>query len=80
MKCDSNNPFEGPIIPLGPTGVEYYPISAQFGKKVLPGISFAYALIAGRNLERRYSGCSHRGIVKDRRIGNPSSMNHAKKS
>ena len=46
-------PFEGPIIPFGSL-VEYYPISAkdqsrihQFGKKVLPGLFFGYALYAG---------------------------------
>ena len=47
-------PFKGPIIPFGSL-VEYYPISAkdqsrihQFGKKVLPGLFFGYALYAGR--------------------------------
>ena len=47
-------PFKGPIIPFGSL-TEYYPISAkdqsrihQFGKKVLPGLFFGYALYAGR--------------------------------
>ena len=46
-------PFKGLIIPFGSL-VEYYPISAkdqsrirQFGKKVLPGLFFGYALYAG---------------------------------
>ena len=46
-------PLKGPIIPFGSL-VEYYPISAkdlsrihQFGKKVLPGLFFGYALYAG---------------------------------
>ena len=46
-------PFEGPIIPLGSL-VEHHPITAkdqsrihQFGKKVLPGSFFGYALYAG---------------------------------
>ena len=45
--------FKGPITPFGPL-VEHLPNSErdkarihQFGKKVLPGISFGYALIAG---------------------------------
>ena len=45
-------PFKGPIIPFGSL-VEYYPISTkdhsrihQFGKKVLPGLFFGYALYA----------------------------------
>ena len=47
-------PFRGPIIPCG-SFVEYHPITAkdqarihQFGKKVLPGLFFGYALYAGR--------------------------------
>ena len=46
-------PFEGPIIPFCSL-VEYHPITAkdqsrihQFGKKVLPGLFFGYALYAG---------------------------------
>ena len=46
--------FKGPIIPFGSL-VEYHPITAkdqsrihQFGKKVLPGLFFGYALYAGR--------------------------------
>ena len=46
-------PFKGPIIPFGSL-VEYHPITAkdqsrihQFGKKVLPGLFFGYALYAG---------------------------------
>ena len=46
-------PFDGPIIPFEEM-VEYHPISSkdqssfhQFGKKVLPGIFQAYALVAG---------------------------------
>ena len=46
-------PSNGPIIPFGSL-VEYCPISAkdkskihQFGKKVLPGLLFGYALYAG---------------------------------
>ena len=46
-------PFKGPIIPFVSL-VEYHPISAkdqsrihQFGKKVLPGLFFGYALYAG---------------------------------
>ena len=53
--------FKGPTIPFG-TMVENNPISPrdqarthQFGKKVLPGIFLRYELVAGRNLERRYS-------------------------
>ena len=49
-------PFKGPIIPFGSL-VEYHPITAkdqsrihQFGKKVLPGLFFGYALYEG-NLE-----------------------------
>ena len=45
--------FKGPEIPFGAM-VEYFPISAQdqsrlhqFGEKVLPGIFFGYALVAG---------------------------------
>ena len=47
-------PFKGPIIPFGSL-VEYHPLTAkdqsrihQFGKKVLPGLFFGYALYAGR--------------------------------
>ena len=47
-------PFEGFIIPFGSL-VVYYPIIAKdqsqihrFGKKVLPGLFFGYALYAGR--------------------------------
>ena len=50
--------FKGPIIPFGSL-VEYHPITAkdqsrihQFGKKVLPGLFFGYALYAGEDLER----------------------------
>ena len=50
-------PFKGPIIPFGSV-VEYYPFTAkdqsrihQFGKKVLPGLFFGYALYAGRILK-----------------------------
>ena len=46
-------PFKGPIIPFGSL-VEYHPLIAkdqsrihQFGKKVLPGLFFGYALYAG---------------------------------
>ena len=46
-------PFNGPVIPFDSL-VEYYPVSAkdqsrihQFGKKVLPGLFFGYALHAG---------------------------------
>ena len=46
-------PFKRPIIPFG-SFVEYHPITAkdqsnihQFGKKVLPGLFFGYALYAG---------------------------------
>ena len=46
-------PFKGLIIPFGSL-VEYHPITAkdqsrihQFGKKVLPGLFFGYALYAG---------------------------------
>ena len=46
-------PIKGPIIPFGSL-VEYHPITAkdhsrihQFGKKVLPGLFFGYALYAG---------------------------------
>ena len=46
-------PSKGPIIPFGSL-VEYHPITAkdqsrihQFGKKVLPGLFFGYALYAG---------------------------------
>ena len=54
-------PFKGPLIPFGAM-VECHPISPrdlsrihQFGKKVLPGIFLGYELVAGGNLERRYS-------------------------
>ena len=47
-------PFEGPIIPFGSL-VEYHLITVkdqsrihQFGKQVLPGLFFGYALYAGR--------------------------------
>ena len=47
-------PFKGPIIPFGSL-VEYHPITAKdqsrihhFGKTVLPGLFFGYALYAGR--------------------------------
>ena len=47
------NHFKGPIIPFGSL-VEYHPVTAkdqsiihQFGKKVLPGLFFGYALYAG---------------------------------
>ena len=53
MKDVLVQPFKGPIIPFGSL-VEYHPISAkdqskshQFGKKVLPGLFFGYALYAG---------------------------------
>ena len=46
-------PFKGPTIPFGSL-VEYYPVTAKdqsrihhFGKKVLPGLFFRYALYAG---------------------------------
>ena len=46
-------PFEGPIVPFGSL-VECHPISAedqsrihQFGKEVLPGLFFGYALYEG---------------------------------
>ena len=41
-------PFKGPIIPFGSL-VEYHPKTSihQFGKKVLPGLFFGYALYAG---------------------------------
>ena len=52
MKDVFGQPFKGPIIPFGAL-VEYYPITAkdqsrihQFGKKVLPGLFFGYALYA----------------------------------
>ena len=55
--------FKGPMIPFGAL-VEYLPNYErdkarihQFGMKVLPGIFLGSALIAGRNLERRYSDC-----------------------
>ena len=45
-------PFKGPIIPFGSL-VEYHPITAkdqsrihQFGKIVVPGLFFGYALCA----------------------------------
>ena len=47
-------PFQGPIIPFGSL-VEYHPKTAkdqsrihQFGKKVLPGLFFGYAMYAWR--------------------------------
>ena len=50
-------PIKGPIIPFGSL-VEYHPINVkdhsrihQFGKKVLPGLFFEYALNAGENLD-----------------------------
>ena len=52
MKDVLGNHLKGPIIPFGSL-VEYYPITAkdlsrihQFGKKVLPGLFFGYALYA----------------------------------
>ena len=46
-------PFGGPVIPFGSL-VEYHPVTAkdqsrihQFGMKILPGLSLAYALYAG---------------------------------
>ena len=54
MKDVFGQPFKGPIIPFG-SFVEYHLITAkdqsrihQFGKKVLPGLFFGYALYAGR--------------------------------
>ena len=62
LLSDGKTPYErrfgqslkGPIIPFGSL-VEYHPITAkdqsrihQFGKKVLPGLFFGYALYAGR--------------------------------
>ena len=51
-------PFKGPIIPFGSL-VEYHPITAkdqsrihQFGKKVLLGLFFGYALYAGGEFGR----------------------------
>ena len=51
--------FNGPMIPFGAL-IVYHPISPkdqtrvhQFGKKVLPGIFLACALIARGNLERK---------------------------
>ena len=69
-------PFKGPIIPCGSL-VEYHPISAkgqsrihQFGKNVLPGLFFGYALYAGGNLEGWHNGCRHWGVGNDGRIRN----------
>ena len=54
MKGDSENHFEGPIIPFGAM-VEYHPISAkdqarlrQFAEKVVHGICLGFVLFAGR--------------------------------
>ena len=54
MKDVFGQPFKGPIIPFG-SFVEYHPITAkdqsrihQFGKKVLLGLFFGYALYAER--------------------------------
>ena len=54
-------PFEGPVIPFG-AKAEYCPISApdqsrphQFGKKVLAGVFFGYALFV-EDLEMRHAG------------------------
>ena len=51
---DVGEPLKGPIIPFGSL-VEYPPFTAkdqsrihQFGKKVLPGLFFGYALYARR--------------------------------
>ena len=53
MKDVLGNHLKDPIIPFGSL-VEYHPIAAkdqtrihQFGKKVLPGLFFGYALYAG---------------------------------
>ena len=53
MKGVLETHFEGPILPFGSL-VESYPISAKdqsrihpFGKRVLPGLVFGYALYAG---------------------------------
>ena len=53
VRDDSENHFEGPVIPFGAT-VDYHPISTkgqsrlyQIGKKVLPRIFLGYALVAG---------------------------------
>ena len=68
-------PFKGPIIPFG-SMIKYHPISAedqsrlhQFGKKVLPGIFLACALIAEENLEifwlqvlRNYKSWTHQKL------------------
>ena len=51
----SGQPLKGPIFPFGSL-VEYHPFTSkkdqsrihQFGKKVLPGLFFGYALYAGR--------------------------------
>ena len=54
-------PFKEPDHSVRKQWFEYFPISAkdqsrlhQFGKRVLPGIFFGYALVAGRNLEGRH--------------------------
>ena len=58
MKDVFGQPFKGPIIAFGSL-VEYHPKTAknqprihQFGKKVLPGLFFGYALYAGREFGR----------------------------
>ena len=74
-------PFKGPIIPFGAM-VGHHPVSAgdssrihQFGKKVLLVISLGYELIAGRNLERKYSDCRFIRFGKVGRIKHLSPKN-----
>ena len=65
LKGDSENNFEGPVIPFG-SMVEYYLISARdqlrlhhHGKKVLPGFFIGCASNLEENLERTYFGRRH---------------------
>ena len=72
----SGEPFKGPTIPFGSL-VEYYPISAkdqsrihQFGKKILPGLFFGYAVFAGGIWKRDKNGCKQWGVGNVGRIRN----------
>ena len=84
LKGDSENHFEGPVIPFGAM-VEYHPIPVRdrsrlhhFGKKVLPGIFLGCD--CGGNLETKYSDCRFRRFGKTGRIRNLSSKNQRERS
>ena len=85
MKGDSENHFKGPVIPFGTMGEHIFRFlressqgSASLARKFYREIFLGYALIAGRNLERRHYDCGSRGIGKRGRVRN--SENQCKRS